>query len=68
MKRSKFTEQQIAFALKKAELGTSVEEVCGKLSISDATQLAWLLPLHDAGYGGAGLASGLHRTERAGIA
>ena len=37
MKRSKFTEQQIAFALKQAELGTTVEEVCRKLGISDAT-------------------------------
>ncbi|MEY3264304.1 MAG: hypothetical protein RL717_1781 [Pseudomonadota bacterium] len=37
MKTSKFTEQQIAFALKQAEPGTSVEEVCRKLSISDAT-------------------------------
>ena len=27
MKKSKFTEEQIAFALKQAELGTSVEEV-----------------------------------------
>ena len=37
MKRSKFTEQQIAFALKQAELGTTVDEVCRKLGISDAT-------------------------------
>ena len=28
MKRSKFTEEQIAFALKQAEVGTSVEERC----------------------------------------
>lgn len=28
MKRSKFTEDQIAFALKQNELGTSVEEGC----------------------------------------
>ncbi len=37
MKKSKFTEQQIAFALKQAELGTPVEEVCSKMGISDAT-------------------------------
>lgn len=37
MKKSKYTEEQIAFALKQAELGTSVEEVCRKLGISDAT-------------------------------
>ncbi len=37
MKRSKFTEQQITFALKQAELGTSVDEVCRKIGISDVT-------------------------------
>ena len=41
MKKSKFTEQQIAFALKQAELGTSVEEVCRKVGISDATFYNW---------------------------
>ncbi len=41
MKRSQFTEQQIAFALKQAELGTSVDEVCHKLGISDATFYNW---------------------------
>jgi putative transposase len=41
MKRGKFTEQQIAFALKQAELGTTVEEVCRKLGISDATFYNW---------------------------
>ena len=28
MKKSKFTDEQIAFALKQAEVGTPVEEVC----------------------------------------
>ncbi len=41
MKRSKYTEQQIAFALRQAELGTPVEEVCRKLGISDATFYNW---------------------------
>lgn len=41
MKRSKFTEHQIAFALKQAELGTSVDEVCRKLGISEATFYNW---------------------------
>ena len=41
MKRSKFTEQQIAFSLKQAELGTTVDEVCRKLGISDATFYNW---------------------------
>ncbi|ARM03603.1 transposase [Burkholderia pseudomallei] len=37
MKKSKFTEEQIAYALKQAELGTPVAEVCHKMGISDAT-------------------------------
>ena len=41
MKRSKFTEQHIAFALKQAELGMSVDEVCRKMGISDATFYNW---------------------------
>lgn len=41
MKKSKFTEHQIAFALKQAELGTPVEEVCRKMGISDATFYNW---------------------------
>lgn len=41
MKKSKYTEEQIAFALKQAELGTPVEEVCRKMGISDATFYNW---------------------------
>lgn len=41
MKRSKYSEEQIAFALKQAEVGTSVEEVCRKMGISDATFYNW---------------------------
>ncbi|QTY24790.1 transposase [Ralstonia solanacearum] len=41
MKTSKFTEAQIAFPLKQAELGTKVEEVCRKLGISEATFYNW---------------------------
>lgn len=41
MKKSKFTEEQIAFALKQVELGTRVEEVCRKLGISEATFYLW---------------------------
>ena len=41
MNTSKFTEAQIAFALKQAELGTKVEEVCRKLGISEATFYNW---------------------------
>ena len=41
MKRSKFSETQIAFVLRQAEEGTSVEEVCRKTGISQATFYAW---------------------------
>lgn len=41
MKRSKYSEEQIAFALKQAEVGTPVEEVCRKIGISDATFYNW---------------------------
>jgi len=41
MKRSRFTEEQIAFALKQQEVGTPVEEICRKLGISDATFYNW---------------------------
>lgn len=41
MKKSKFTEEQIAFVLKQAETGTSIEEVCRKTGIGQATFYAW---------------------------
>ena len=41
MKKSRFTEQQIAFALQQAESGTPVEEVCRKLGISEGTFYRW---------------------------
>lgn len=41
MKKSKFTEEQIAFALKQAESGTTVEDICRKMGISQATFYAW---------------------------
>jgi putative transposase len=41
MKKTKFTEQQIVFALKQAETGTRVDEVCRKMGISDATFYNW---------------------------
>ena len=41
MKKSRYTEEQIAFALRQAELGTAVAEVCRKMGISDATFYVW---------------------------
>jgi putative transposase len=37
MKKSKFTEAQIVFALKQSETGVAVAEVCRKMGISEAT-------------------------------
>ena len=41
MKRSKFSDQQIAFILRQAEEGTRVEEVCRKAGISQQTYYRW---------------------------
>ncbi|OHX10319.1 Hin recombinase [Chromobacterium sphagni] len=41
MKKSKFTEEQIAFALRQAESGTSVDEVWRKMGVSEATFYNW---------------------------
>ena len=37
MKKSRFTEEQIAFALKQQELSTPVDEICRKMGIAQAT-------------------------------
>ena len=41
MKKSKYTEEQIAFALRQGETGTRVSEICRKMGISDATYYNW---------------------------
>jgi len=41
MKKSKFTEEQIAFALRQAESGTRVAEVCLKMGIAEQTFFRW---------------------------
>jgi len=41
MKKSKFTEQQISFALKQAETGTPVKEVIRKMGITEQTFYRW---------------------------
>ena len=41
MEKSRFTHEQIAFALKQAESGVPVEEVCRKLGISQQTFYRW---------------------------
>ena len=41
MRKSKYTESQIAFALKQAETGTSVAEVTRKMGITEQTFYRW---------------------------
>jgi putative transposase len=50
MKKTTFTEEQIAFALRQAETGTVVGEVCRKMGISEATFYHWKKK-----YGGLGI-------------
>ena len=41
MKRSKYTAEQIAFAMRQAESGTAVAEICRKMGISEQTFYRW---------------------------
>lgn len=41
MRKSRFSEQQIAFILRQAEEGTTVEDVCRKAGISVQTYYRW---------------------------
>ena len=41
MKRKRFTEAQIAFALRQAESGTPVAEITRKMGISEVTFYRW---------------------------
>jgi putative transposase len=41
MKKSRFSEQQIAFVLRQADEGTPVAEVCRKAGISEASFYSW---------------------------
>lgn len=41
MKRSKFSVEQIAYALRQAESGTAVADVCRQLGVSEATFYVW---------------------------
>jgi putative transposase len=41
MRKSRFTEEQIALALKQTETGTPVLEVCRKMGVSEQTYYRW---------------------------
>ena len=41
MKQKRYTDEQIAFALRQAESGTVVAEICRKLGVSEPTSYRW---------------------------
>ena len=41
MKKSKFTEEQIAYALRQVESGTPPADVCRQIGVSEATFYIW---------------------------
>ena len=41
MKRKRFSEEQIAFALRQAASGTTIEEICRKMGVSEPTFYRW---------------------------
>ena len=41
MRRSKFTEEQVTFALRQVESGTPVGDVCRQIGVSEATFYVW---------------------------
>ena len=41
MKRSRYSDEQIAYALRQAESGTAVADVCRQLGIAEATFYVW---------------------------
>jgi putative transposase len=41
MKKSRFTEEQITYALRQAESGTPVADICRQLGVSEASFYVW---------------------------
>jgi len=41
MRQSRFSEEQVAMALRQAESGTPVVEICRKLGVTEATFYRW---------------------------
>jgi len=41
MRKSKFSEEQITMALRQAEVGTPIDDICRKLGVSQATFFRW---------------------------
>ena len=49
IKRSRFSEEQIACALRLAESGTPVADVCSQIGVSEATYYTWKKKFGDLG-------------------
>ena len=49
MKKSRFTEEQIAYALRMAQGGAPVVDVCRQIGISEATFYVWKKKFGDMG-------------------
>ena len=41
MPKKRFTEEQIGFALRQAESGTSIVEICRRMGVAEATFYRW---------------------------
>jgi putative transposase len=49
MKKSRFTEEQIIYALRLADSGTAVVDVCRQIGVSEATFYTWKKKYADLG-------------------
>jgi len=49
MKRSNFSEEQIVYAIRQADAGTSVGDLSRQLGVSDATFYAWKKTIRPSG-------------------
>ena len=49
MKKSRFTEEQITYALRLADGGTPVVDVCRQIGVSEATYYTWKKKYADLG-------------------
>lgn len=49
MKRSRFSEEQIAYALRLADSGTPVVDECRQIGVSEATYYTWKKKFGDLG-------------------
>ena len=41
MKKSRYTDEQIAYALRQGETGTRMEEICRQMGVSEQTYYNW---------------------------